>query len=99
MRLATRHLAVSEGHQSGGAILALLQKAADVAQDEYDQALAMARELALRLREAEDRAHKLEAQVKQLEGDAQKAEDWLGIIHKEIADKFLQKKDMRSQRL
>ena len=50
--------------QSGGAIMALLQKAADAAKDDHDQALGMAHELSLKLRAAEDRAEKLEAQIK-----------------------------------
>ena len=85
--------------QSGNAILALLQQAADVAKKDCDRALEMAHQLSLQLRAAEDRAIKLEAKVKQLEHDAQKAEDWLTYIHKEIEKKFLNQKDVRSQQL
>jgi hypothetical protein len=85
--------------QSGSAILALLQKAADVGKEDCDRALAMAHQLSLQLRAAEDRAIKLEAKVKQLEHDAHKAEDWLAYIHKEIEKKFLNQKDVRSRQL
>ena len=85
--------------QSGGAILALLQEAADAAKDGRDQALAMARDLSLQLRAAEDRAEKLQAQVEQLENDARRAEQWFVKIENEISDKFLRQqgpKDYRS---
>jgi signal transduction histidine kinase len=84
--------------QSGGAILALLQKAADFTQQDIDQALSTAHELSLQLRAAEERASKLEAKVRQLEADASKAEDWLVHIHKEIENKFFSQKDSRGQR-
>ena len=84
--------------QTGGAILALLQKAADAAKDDRDQALAMAHELSLQLRAAEDRADKLQAQVEQLENDARRAEQWLAKIHSEISDKFFRQQEARSHR-
>jgi hypothetical protein len=83
--------------QSGGAILALVQKAADVAKGEYDRALSLAHQLSVQLRAAEDRAAELEARIKQMEANAHKAEDWLAHIHKEIESKFLGQKGMRSQ--
>ena len=85
--------------QSGGAILDLLQKAADAAKSDHDQALAMVHELSLELRAAEDRAEELEVRIKQLEGDNRRAEEWLALIHKEIDKQFLQHKEMGSQRL
>lgn len=84
--------------QTGGAVLALLQKAADSAKDDCDQALAMAHELSLRLRAAEDRADRLQAQVEQLESDARRAEQWLAKIQNEISDKFFHQQETRSHR-
>jgi hypothetical protein len=85
--------------KSGSAILALLDRAADAAKEDCQRALEMAHQLSLQLRAAEDRIIKLEVKVKQLENDAHKAEDWLTYIQKEIENKFLNQKDVRSQQL
>jgi hypothetical protein len=85
--------------RSGGAILALLQKAADSAKDDCDRALSMAHQLSLQLRAAEDRAAELEAKIKQMEASAHKAEDWMVFIHKEIENKLLSQKSVSSQKL
>ena len=83
--------------RSGDAILSLVQHAADVTREDCDRALSMAHQLSLQLKASEDRADKLEAKVKQLEQDAQKAEDWLTHIYKQIEGKFFQEKDLQKQ--
>jgi hypothetical protein len=74
--------------RSGGAIMALLQQAADAAKEDCERAQAMAHELALRLRAAEDRAEKLQGQVKQLEAKVEHAEHWLARVYAEIENRF-----------
>ena len=83
--------------RSGEAIMALVQHAADVAREDSDRAISMAHQLSVQLRASEDRADRLEAKVKQLEQDAQKAEYWLTHIYKQIEGKFFQEKDLRRQ--
>ena len=83
--------------RSGDAIVALVQQAAIVAREDCDRAMSMAHKLALQLEASEDRADKLEAKVKQLEHDANKAEDWLAHIYKQIEGKFFEEKDLKRQ--
>jgi uncharacterized protein YlxW (UPF0749 family) len=83
---------------SGGAIISLLQQAADQSKQDCDRAFSMAHELSLQLRAAEDRANTLHAQVKQLEDRAQKAEHWLSHIHAAIEQKFLSPQEAKGQR-
>jgi len=68
--------------------MALLQQAADVAREDCERAQSMAHELSLRLRAAEDRAEKLQGQVKQLEARVEHAEHWLARVYAEIENKF-----------
>ena len=84
--------------RSGAAILALVQQAADWAKEDCDRAKSMAHELSLQLKAAEDRAEKLQAQVKQLEGKISHAEHWLAHVYKEINDKFFKQQEPRTQR-
>ena len=79
--------------RSGGAIMALLQQAADIAREDCDRAQTMAHQLSLQLRAEEDRANKLQAKVNQLQDDARKAEDWLAHIYKQIEGKFFHQKN------
>jgi septation ring formation regulator EzrA len=83
--------------QSGSAIIALLQQAAESAQADYERAAQTAHQLAMQLRAAEDRAERLQEQVKQLEQQQQHAEDWLHRIHGEIEDRFLRKPQERGR--
>ena len=79
--------------RSGGAIISLLQQAADFAKEECDRAFSIAHQLSLQLRAEEDRANKLQAKVSQLEDAARKAEDWLAHIYKQIEGKFFSPKE------
>jgi hypothetical protein len=84
--------------RSGGAIMSLLQQAADVAREDCERAQSMAHELALRLRAAEDRAEKLQAQVKQLEAKVAHAEHWLARVYNEIDSRFFKQQRPEGQR-
>ena len=92
---------MSKGHpdanfmaeDSGRAIVALLQKAADVAKDDCARAMGLAHKLALQLRAAEGRARELEEEVAYLRDRATRAEEWLKRIHSEVERGFFQKKD------
>ncbi len=78
----------SEVDRSAGAIIALLQQAADVAREDYEHAVATAKQLSLQLRASEDRAQKLQMQVEQLETRAIKAENWIARIGDEVSKTF-----------
>jgi carboxylesterase type B len=74
--------------RSAGAIIALLQQAADVAREDFERAVAMSKQLSLQLRASEDRAQKLQMQVEQLETRAIKAENWIARIGDEVNKTF-----------
>lgn len=82
--------------KSGSAIITLLHQAAEAAKADYEHAAQTAHQLAIQLRAAEDRAERLQEQVKQLQQQALHAEDWLERIHTEIAERFLRKPPERS---
>ena len=70
--------------RAGHAVIALLQKAADTAEENIERAMTVAHRLSLELRTAEDRIRELEGEVERLESRATRAEQWLGAIKKEI---------------
>jgi len=78
--------------------MALLQQAAELAREDCERAQAMAHELSLRLRAAEDRAEKLQSQVKQLEDKVSHAEHWLARVYHEIDNRFFKQERSESQR-
>jgi septal ring factor EnvC (AmiA/AmiB activator) len=84
--------------RSGGAIMGLLQQAADIAREDCERAQAMAHELTLRLRAAEDRSEKLQSQVKQLEAKVAHAEHWLARVYNEIDSRFFKQPRPEGQR-
>jgi hypothetical protein len=75
--------------QSGRAVVALIQEAANTSKENIDRAMTVAHRLSLELRSAEDRIRELEAEVERLVGRATRAEQWLGAIKKEIEDKLI----------
>jgi hypothetical protein len=75
--------------ESGQAVLAMLQKAADLSNDNCDRAMAMAHKLSIQLRAAEDQINQLQAENMQLQDRAVRAETWLQVIQKEIEEKLL----------
>jgi hypothetical protein len=83
--------------QSGSAIIGLLHQASDAAKADFEHATQTAHQLAMQLRAAEDRAQKLQEQVKQAEQHALHAENWLLRIHDEIEDKFLRNRQERER--
>ena len=75
--------------QSGLAIVAMLQEAADLSNDTCERAEALADELSRDLRAAEDRINLLEAEIEYFHDRAARAETWLQLIRKEIDEKLI----------
>ena len=78
---------------SGRAIVAMLQKAADMAKNDCERAMDLAHKLTLQLRAAEERARELEAEAAHFRDRAAHAESWLGRIHSEVEETFFEKKE------
>jgi hypothetical protein len=70
--------------RSGHAIVALLQRAADLSNDEWDRARTQADALSQQLQAAEDRINQLETEVEDFQDRAVRAEMWLQSVKKEI---------------
>ena len=70
--------------QSGQAIVALLQQAANLSNETSDRAMGLARKFALQLHAAEGRINELEADIEQSRDRAARAEKWLTRIYQEI---------------
>jgi hypothetical protein len=70
--------------QSGNAIVAMLQEAADLSNGDCDRARTMADELSHQLRAAEDRINQLETEIEHVQDRAVRAETWLQLIQKEV---------------
>jgi TolA-binding protein len=83
--------------RAGHAVIALLQKAADTAEENTERAMTVAHRLGLELRTAEDRIRELEGEVERLESRATRAEQWLGTIKKEIEDTIIAPMEARSK--
>jgi hypothetical protein len=75
--------------KAGQTILQLLNKAADVAEQNSRHAIDTAQKLADQLRAAEDRISDLEAEVAAYQERAERAEEWLHRVYTEIEDRFL----------
>jgi hypothetical protein len=82
---------------SGRTIVALLQRAAEMAKEDCARAMDLAHKLSFQLRSAEERARELEAEATHFRDRAARAEAWLLRIHNEVEHTFFQKKD-RDQR-
>jgi len=78
---------------SGRAIVALLQKAAEMAKEDCARAMDLAHKLSSQVRAAEERASELEAEAAHFRNRAARAEEWLQRIHNEVEQAFFQKKD------
>src|ERR1700730_18560776 len=78
----------AEGHivvdDSGRAIVALLQKAAEMAKDDCARAMDLAHKLSFQLRVAEETARKLKEGIEHFRDRATRAEAWLLRIHDEV---------------
>jgi hypothetical protein len=75
--------------EAGEAIIAKIQKAADLSNENCDRAMKLAHKLSMQLRAAEDRVNQLEAEVELLRDRAVRAERWLQTIQKEIEEKLI----------
>src|SRR5262245_18594370 len=75
--------------EDGQAIVAKIQRAAELANENCDSAMRLANKLSMELRAAEDRINQLESEVQLLRERAARAEGWLQTIHKEIEEKLI----------
>lgn len=75
--------------EAGEAIIAKIQKAADLSNENCDRAMKLAHKLSMQLRAAEDRINQLEAEVELFRDRAVRAERWLQTIQKEIEEKLI----------
>jgi predicted nucleic acid-binding Zn-ribbon protein len=80
-----------EADDVGDGIMALLQEAAESARQDCARAMELAHKLTMQLRDAEERAGELEAEVNHFRERAEKAEKWLTIIHTGVEQMFFQK--------
>ena len=78
---------------SGRTIVAMLQKAAEMAKDDCARAMDLAHKLSFQLRAAEERARDLEAEATHFRDRAARAEAWLLRIHNEVEHTFFQRKE------
>jgi hypothetical protein len=82
---------------SGRTIVALLQKAADMAKEDCARAMNLAHKLSFELRASEERLRQAEAEAAHFRDRATRAEQWLLRIHNEVEQTFFQKKEPRGQ--
>ena len=75
--------------EAGKAIIAKLQKAADLSNENCDRAMKLAHKLSMQLRAAEDQINQLETEVELFRHRAVRAEYWLQTIQKEIEEKLI----------
>ena len=73
---------------AGQTILGLLNRVADVADENSKHALEIAHKLSRQLRAAEDRIADLEADLRHYQSRAEQAEQWLQHIATEIEQRF-----------
>src|ERR1700754_3303596 len=79
--------------ESGRAIVAMLQKAADMAKEDCARAMDLAHKLSFQLRASEERGRELEAEVAHFRDRATRAEAWLLRIHNEVEQTFFSKQE------
>ena len=78
---------------AGQHIVALVQKASDVAKADCQRAMDLAHRLSSELRAAEEKAREFEADANYFRDRAARAEEWLVRIHTEVQQTFFQNKD------
>jgi hypothetical protein len=92
LKFAPKHKAQDQGSpldEAGKAVLAQIQRAADLASADCDRAMSLAHKLSMELRAFEDRTHQLQAEVELWRDRAARAEQWLRIIQEEIEEKLI----------
>ena len=82
---------------SGNTILALLQKAADLAKEDCARAMDLAHKLSYQVRAAEERAREAEAEAAHFRDRATRAEGWMLRIREEVEQTFFQKRDREAR--
>ena len=75
--------------QCGQAIVALLQQAANLSNQQCERAMDMAHKLGMQLRAAEDRIKHLQAERDRLQARTERAEQWLTRVYHEIEEKLI----------
>jgi hypothetical protein len=85
---STTSAGVDQLDSAGQTILQLLNKAANVAEQNSKHAIDMAQKLAHELRIAQQRISDLEAEVVAYQNQAERAEQWLHKVYSEIEDRF-----------
>jgi hypothetical protein len=79
--------------ESGRSIVALLERASEMAKHDCARAMDLAHKLTFQLRAAEERVQELEVEAAHFRERATRAEDWLQHIHREVEQTFFQKKE------
>jgi hypothetical protein len=79
--------------ESGRTIVALLQKAADMAKEDCARAMDLAHKLSFQLRASEERLREAETEAAHFRERAARAEAWLVRIHNEVEQVFFQSKE------
>ena len=87
----------SELDKTGQTILQLLNKAADVTEQNNRRAIDTAQKLSRQVRAAGDRIAQLEAELAAHQERAERAEQWLHAVYVEIEDRFLNQAPRRAQ--
>jgi hypothetical protein len=77
---------------AGQHIVALVQKASDIAKAECQRAMDLAQRISSQLRAAEERAREFEAEAKYFRDRAACAEEWLVRIQSELEQTFFENK-------
>lgn len=77
----------------GRTIVALLQKAADMANEDCKRAMDLAHKLSFQLRASEERLREAEAEAAHFRDRAARAEAWLVRIHNEVEQMFFPKRE------
>jgi len=78
---------------AGQHIVALVQKASDVAKADCQQAMDLAHRVSSELRAAEERARAFEEEANYFRDRAARAEEWLARIESELHQTFFQNKE------
>jgi hypothetical protein len=82
---------------AGRGIVALVQKAADLAKADCNRAMDLAHRLSSEVRAAEERAREFEAQANYFRDRAAHAEEWLVRIRLEIQETFFETKEQQQR--
>ena len=82
---------------AGRGIVALVQKAADLAKADCNRAMDLAHRLSSELRAAEERAREFEAQANYFWDRAAHAEEWLDRIRREVQETFFEPKEQQQR--